>query len=553
MDHGNAIVLSDLSRCTPAAALSPDRRKFHWLTIPYEAEEISGVMLSTGPETDAPDVTLPLDVSGWHAIFIGLWGMGRHAAQPDAVKVRLSGSPCFTTIAREEPDYYSLDERFWKVADLTDQEIIFGQHSSGFPSSASPAYVKLVPLSAAEVEGVLQERKRRDTRRLIGIAMEGDDFFANQYPTTREEIHATIEPFRDTDFGKLLWCTGGGADVCTYPTKIGMVECIEPMDRPRVIDRYKGESLQILLGKGIDPLAEAVAYAHQVGLELHAQMRMGAWQMCPPFEETYTGKVWREHPEWRCVDIDGRQIARMSLAFPGMQDYVLSLLEELVGYDVDGISLTFVRGAPYVLYEEPLVEGFRQESGLDARDLPEDDKRYLAYRARVMTGFMRRVRQTMDRAAHERGRKIEISSHVLNNEAQNRFYGLDLAAWVEEGLLDTMIPYPWRNEAIDMAYFGQLTRESECLLCPEVMPRRMSPEAYRQRAMGYYAAGADGLCFWDTEGRHPMRAEWSMIRRLGHVEELAAWEDGAGEYYRTLKFRSLGGYAMDKYPPTWAY
>ena len=67
--------------------------------------------------------------------------------------------------------------------------------------------------------------------------------------------------------------------------------------------------------------------------------------------------------------------------------------------------------------------------------------------------------------------------------------------------------------------------------CPEVMPRRMSPEEYRQRAISNYADGADGLCFWDTYNRNAYRKEYSMVRRLGHKDELAGGDDGG---YRRL-------------------
>ena len=77
----------------------------------------------------------------------------------------------------------------------------------------------------------------------------------------------------------------------------------------------------------------------------------------------------------------------------------------------------------------------------------------------------------------------------------------------------------------------------------------MSPEEYRQRAISNYADGADGLCFWDTYNRNAYRKEYSMVRRLGHKDDLAEWDDGSGDYYRSRKLLSVGGYVLDKYPP----
>jgi hypothetical protein len=170
-----------------------------------------------------------------------------------------------------------------------------------------------------------------------------------------------------------------------------------------------------------------------------------------------------------------------------------------------------------------------------------------------MTGFMRTLRREMDALGQRRGRKIAISAHVLNNEASNHFYGLDVPTWIKEGLVDNLVSYPWRNEEIDAAYFGALTRGTKVRYYAEIMPRQMPPETYRQRALAYYAAGADGLSFWDTNGRFPRKQEWSMIRRLGHRDQLAGWDDGAGDFFRTVTLRTVGGYVLDKYPPHWAY
>ena len=312
--------------------------------------------------------------------------------------------------------------------------------------------------------------------------------------------------------------------------------------------------MQILTGKDIDPVRTVVEFAHTMGIEVHVSQRMEAFQCCPPFEEFFTGKFYRKHPECRCVDHDGREIARLSYAFPEVWKLVLSIFRELATeYDIDGINPIFNRGAPFLLYERPLVEGFRQETGLDPCQLDERDERYVRYRAKVMTHFMRALRQEMDEIGAKRGRKIEISTHVLNKEETNFFYGLDVPVWVEEGLIDNLISYPWRNEDIDVEYFGRLTQGTPVKYYPEVMPRRMSPEEYRQRALQYYAAGADGLCFWDTNGRDPYKKEWSMIRRLGHWKDLAQWDDGEGMFFRSLKLRSVGGYVVDRYPPHWAY
>ncbi|MDP7179398.1 MAG: hypothetical protein QF749_14045, partial [Verrucomicrobiota bacterium] len=67
------IVLSDMSRCSPGEALSEVRKHHHWHLISYEAEGLTGVIIGASSTAKAPDVTLPVEASGWHAIYVGFW------------------------------------------------------------------------------------------------------------------------------------------------------------------------------------------------------------------------------------------------------------------------------------------------------------------------------------------------------------------------------------------------------------------------------------------------------------------------------------------------
>ena len=57
---------------------------------------------------------------------------------------------------------------------------------------------------------------------------------------------------------------------------------------------------------------------------------------------------------------------------------------------------------------------------------------------------------------------------------------------------------------------------------------------------------------WDTNSRYPYLDEWSMIRRLGHEEELSEWAPDQWPAYRQIPLHSLGGQHMDSYSPHWS-
>jgi hypothetical protein len=505
------------------------------------------------------------------------------------LKVKLSGDPCFGLV-ETEADLRSLEEGFWKVADLTGQDLVIAQQTTGEPRPVSLAFVRLVPLTEDEVRF---HRGRSGSRRLIALN-DGWSFYFNKGACSARDIQEEIEPYRDTDFGKLFWETWFG-DTSNYPAKVGVRYGEGAEDFARPGDFRLAECMQEMRNRGLDSLQVVLEHAHGMGLELYAGMRMGAFGFCPPLEG-WEGVFFREHPEFRCRDYDGTEVSHLSYAFPEVRQYVLSLLEDVTRrYDVDGVNLIFRRGQPFLLYEEPLVEGFRRETGIDATGLGQKDtlwqwyekefipaafwcvitelfpppeelvkqrvirlselsspvQDWLRFRAEAVTEFMRMIRGLLMRV----GKGQKISAVVFGNEADNLYYGLDVETWVKEGLVDIIIPYTspdwlWpRYSKNDMEFFKRITKDSACGLYPNVMPRRMEIKEYVKKAYDYYQQGADGLAFWDTNARHSLLNQWQVVRNLGHKEELGKWLETGRFSRRFLQLRRLGNYSVDRYHP----
>ena len=112
---------------------------------------------------------------------------------------------------------------------------------------------------------------------------------------------------------------------------------------------------------------------------------------------------YKKHPELRGADRAGNATPRISYAYPEVREFVVSLLSEMAEFPIDGICLLYNRRPPLVEYEPPVVQGFIDEFGEDPRQLDSMDSRWLSYRARVLTQFMREVREAMVAAASERG------------------------------------------------------------------------------------------------------------------------------------------------------
>ena len=575
---GRPVYLSDLSACQPNGALSRDAMPRRWRTMEYEAEGLSGVMLIAGPETAAPEITLPLNAAGWHAVSVGLFADQR---QRTGALVRLSGDDTFSVLDQRPleseqppgnestPAYraHEIREMFWRVVDLTGRDLVLGQmqwrvapgEGQGALTSITSrvAYVKITPLTDAEAAAAQADAARTDTGRLFAHNDAHGPHFSHR-PTTAEVMRRELECFRGTDFSRIYWETGSG-DILKYFSKLGRLGTYDDQgDFGRRGDRMHAESWRSMIRDGIDPFEAALSHAHDLGMELHASYRVAGFHYPPPLDYNSQGPTFYKYNQrLRSTDKMGRRAPRLSYAYPELRRYVISLLEEMAGYDVEGVCLLYNRRPPVVEYDPPLVESFQAKYGEDPRQLDDEDPRWLAHKAGALTQFHREVRQAMDEVAEERklGRRIQVSAVTMRDERENMLYGMDLKAWIDEGLVDTIIPYT-SERMLDSAaeswadpesvrYFVELTRGTGCKLAPNIMPRQMSADDYRSRIAGLYSVGVENFFFWDcAPNRANFTYSYDAMRRLGHRDEIEAWSaEGRPSHGPTrIELKQLGGW-----------
>jgi hypothetical protein len=527
-------------------------------------------MLMAPALADPPPVRYRLQLKGWYRIFVGFGCPTDGESGLPTVKVKLTDDPAYTVLAsRGRYWWMEFREFFWKEADLTGQDIHFakpnGLHNGGpAPVSSYPAYVRLEALEAAEVEAILKDRQDRAQQSLIGTE-DGWSALALSYPKTVEELYESILPYQHSDVRTILYCAASG-DVVNYPeTAVGTA----PRRRaaaiyPRPCDRTLDQSFEELRRRQIDPLGAVCDFAHTLGLEFHANVRSGSFGCEPPFDEFFVSKFYQDHPEYRCRDRAGREIPRLSYAFPEVQRHMLALCAEIAERDIDGFGWIYVRGLPVVLYEQPLLDAVRRQYGLDARALPEDDDRVCACRAALYTDFMRQAKQTLDALRRRQGRRpLKYSVIVPATRQVNYRLGLDLKTWVAEGLID-ILGVDWsvqdrnnpRNEApenMELEYFHGLVQGTPCVLAPRL--GYFHDERGPQRMATLHAQGIHSGLIWDTAGCYQYAPNlWTLVRRYGHQEQVREWAArGAVPDSTFISLKTLGGFTMDAYPGNLAY
>jgi len=218
-----------------------------------------------------------------------------------------------------------------------------------------------------------------------------------------------------------------------------------------------------------DPLAEAVPYGHEIGVQVHAWVSINeddhGWGLRSEFS--------RDHPEYRWRRRDGRMYhSQLSFAFPEVRRYKLAILEELMrGYAIDGFFIDWIRtgdvrdnpqndekGVADYGYEEPLTK-----SGLAERENGDDE--WVRVRAQPQTEFMREARKLLLKGTSPLPLAVMVGHPWHYRGEQNKIAGnlrgllLDVRTWAREGLIDSAVAAGYYLPGGDAVSAAQALRE----------------------------------------------------------------------------------------------
>ena len=543
--HGrNEIVISDLSALVASEYLSAKDPNL-WRAIPYETGEFAGVMVACGEGAHPLPITIRLGVQGLHRIWLGVYSFGNSTP----LRVRLSKDLCCQTI-QPPPEMQGigiesvfLPEIFWKEADLTDQDLIAepAYESNKYP--AALACIRLEPIKE------IQPRTKKQVKHPLTITNDGHGIFGRLPHSRPEDLLEEFENIpEESCMQMLLWGVGNG-DVCNYPTKIGNHYPSELAEsRLANYDRRTWyDNIALWQKKGWDSLELIRAYTKKRKWELHVYIRVEAFDSPFPLDRDIHSEFFHRHPDYHCRDRNGQRVRRLSYAYPEVRQHMLDLMIEMASYEPDGICLAFIRGVPLVLYEAPMVEGFRKRFGVDPRQLSETDPRWIAYQAEVITRFLREVRARL-----KPGQRL--SAIVPGNELDCRKWGLDVESWIADHIVDDLFPTGQRFDELDVhrdapgnldfEYFNHLDEREGTRLIPLLYPWEEFTNdypAWRRLTYSFLDQGADGYAVWDASHEH-------VFTRVGDIGHEPRSEFVSSEIPgRKVKLLNMEGFRFDRY------
>lgn len=521
-----------------------------WRILDYSTQTFHGRALQTSYPTSWP-LTIPLSVSGWYAIWVGMAGYHDQSV----IEIRLSQSPHWQLLRASAGDIQAIP---WTMADVTGQslEIRYPQDLTYLPLHQQYQglmsrlfFIKLMPIPQALIDHLTD--LRTDSPRLVYFN-DGHGLFWNEPEHPEEAVPHHLKPFQESDWETCCFATGG-ADLVNYPSQIGTLLGIGAWDALRLRDLHLGRLWPSLFQAGIDPMQQAIETTHQQQQRFWAYIRPQAWVAEPPFDHAFRSQFFVEHPEYRCHEADGTPLAKLSLAYPEVRQHLNKIILEVLEKGADGIAVAFIRGTPLVRYEEPVCQRFYEHHQEDMRELAESDPRVITVWREIINLWMAELRQLLDeQGASPRNARRELAVIVGATPSWNQQFGLAVDHWIEQGWIDAVLPcltgYEEPEQEIEVAAFAELLAVSSIALLPSLgswKDHALPLQVIRERADRYYQEGATGLSRWDTPG---------YFARLGFNDPVALRYWVSPEVHQeAIPLKTWAGVLVERFAPLDAF
>ena len=282
----------------------------------------------------------------------------------------------------------------------------------------------------------------------------------------------------------------------------------------------KKNVLQNFLDMGTDPVREVVSWCRTNGFEVFVTLRVNdthdqgtdQTKVGPPY--AYPGNALFspfkiKHPEflmgactnrppsgnWSAVDFTHEEV----------RERFFQMCRDLcTHYDLDGLDLDFMRH----------IQLFKSVAWGGVASAEERD---------MMTATLRRIRAASEKAGKARGRPILLSIRVPDSVPYCNDVGIDLEAWLKEGLVDMVSgtsyfqlnPWPYLVKLCHSHGVRMYASLDESRLPVSPGLKRTDQATYRARAMAALRAGVDGISYFNlfsaTEIRNFM---WGDLEKM---------------------------------------
>ena len=230
----------------------------------------------------------------------------------------------------------------------------------------------------------------------------------------------------------------------------------------------------------------------------------------------YTSRFFCENPQWWRRTKDGAppnlSWGGVCYFFPEVRQERIDIFLEVARKGADGLLVGCCRQVPMMLYNPEMVAAYEAETGVDPRKIDasraDEYGNWIKWRAGHFTQLLRDLKAGLDAIRAESGREIPLAARIPSaGLAYNLAQGLDVEAWLEEGLVDQLQMDPLETSggrgSHDLRPYVDLGRRHGIPVLGGIgCTWEWTPEGYvpaMRRALGLLEAGADGIEIYETE------------------------------------------------------
>ena len=369
------------------------------------------------------------------------------------------------------------------------------------------------------------------------------------YSPTPQSLDDFLEkayaPIEDTQVGALFWSCGGRGS--RWPSDV--VEFMgEERDRPYPsAGAYNGsENILQMYDRGEDPQKALIERGHELGLDVFASVRMndnhfGGAQVADLgalLRDHRVEQLRHDHPEWVLGDRTSEWFAlSWNMAVPEIRERRYKHVEEICRrYDWDGIETDWQRHG----FHFPDHEGYRL--------------RYL------LTDLQRAIRRMTEAVGKERGRPVYVAARVSGSLEMCRQVGYDIPTWVEEGLVDMLIPAgnAVTDASVDVAGFAKLCEGTDVSVYPGFDSNLPDPfvgpeeqdekDRLRTKAIAsrYHRAGATGIYIFNWHANRDSKRP--LLTTIGSADTLSGQDKIYAATHRYIQHTGAwrGAFRIDR-------
>ena len=349
------------------------------------------------------------------------------------------------------------------------------------------------------------------TYRIMWDQNHGQESFYNPPVDPKKVAQAHLGYFGGTPVDAYVCSLGPDCGyTVAYPTRVEGAEwLVDRLKEGARVGNVKlwrhAENLKRLWDQNIDPLDVQVQEARRQGIHFWFRLSMNDWHHADREGNVVRligSRFFSENPHLRIGDQGAHgwppRLAKIlaplqDFARPEVRQLRLDLMSESCQrYEVNGFLCDFMRVPGYFKFGE------------EEKNLP------------VMTEFIRQSRRVLDRIGEHKGRNLGLGVRVPNTIDGARRLGLDVSSWVEEDLVDIVIPSTFFMSDLEenITEWATLTRDTPVQVHPALEE-------------GYRAGHTGGVwrVFYDPPVMLPLTLD--MIRALAARH----WRYGADGLY----------------------